>query len=136
MKFHLYIIFIKDKKTLSLDYEILEFKTQEMMQGNKKIIIFLREWVYPLGCLMECQITNRKLSLTTFASCSLKSKDIVHCPYHITVKIHLFYSNIKSFSVSVSVMVPNLRSVMNSFMTINTGLCTYSQQTLGSWTDF
>ena len=33
-------------------------------------------------------------------------------------------------------MVPNLRSVMNSSVTINTGLCTYSQRTLGRQTVF
>ena len=36
----------------------------------------------------------------------------------------------------VSDMVPNLGSVMNSSVTINTGLCTYYRQTLGSRTDF
>ena len=33
-------------------------------------------------------------------------------------------------------MVPNLWLVMNSSVSINTGLFTYSQQTLGSRSDF
>ena len=44
------------------------------------------------------------------------------------------------FSISqssvVCVMVPNLQTVMNSSVTINTGLCTYSWRSLGSQTDF
>ena len=41
-----------------------------------------------------------------------------------------------SYCKFIIVMVPKLQSVMNSSVTINTGLCTYSRQTLGSRTDF
>ena len=49
--------------------------------------------------------------------------------YHHFTLLQVFYT-------SVSVMVPNLRSLMNSSLTINIGLCTYSWRTLGSRTDF
>ena len=52
--------------------------------------------------------------------------------WYLSIRVGFQWSDL----LGLCVMVPNLGSVMNSSVTINTGLCTYSRWTLDSRTDF